>query len=286
MPWGRLGASPAIASCTALETVMVLAVGSLLAVSVIAETPSTRAMLRGIASVSSMVATSRTYTGPLAVWLTTMSPSWRGSPTNPLRTTVASLELDTRVPAGCWSCELWSACWSDVIPRPRACSLARSALTQISRLGAPTTETELTPGTASMARLTWFSATSSIWASGWGPETANVSTGKALVSALTTVGALVAAGSFPRAPATTRSTSTPTRSALAAVLNATVTVDTPWVDVEVSVSMSRSVEIASSMGLVICVSMVSGLAPGAVVVTRTTGALILGTTATPRVRYE
>ena len=78
----------------------------------------------------------------------------------------------------------------------------------------------------------------------------------------------------------------PTRSALAAVVNATVTVDTPWLDVEVNVLMSRSVEMASSMGLVICVSMVSGLAPGSVVVTRTTGALILGTTATPRVRYE
>src|SRR3981081_1349902 len=206
MPSGRLGASAAMAFCTSRETVIVFALGSLLAVSVIAETPSTRAMLRGVASVSLMVATSRTYTGPLAVWLTTMSPSWRGSPTNPLRTTVAYLGLDTRVPAGG---RVWRACWSDLIPRPRACSLARSALTQTSRVGAPTTETELTPGTASMARLTWFSATSSIGSSGWGPETANVSTGNALVSALITVGALAAAQRFPRATEHPRRPPTP-----------------------------------------------------------------------------
>src|ERR1700694_5967607 len=43
MPWGRLGASAAMALRTSRETVMVLALGSLLAVSVTADTPSTRA---------------------------------------------------------------------------------------------------------------------------------------------------------------------------------------------------------------------------------------------------
>jgi hypothetical protein len=57
MSCGRLDASAAIALRTSRETVIVFALGSLLAVSVIAETPSTRAMLRGVASVSSMVAT-------------------------------------------------------------------------------------------------------------------------------------------------------------------------------------------------------------------------------------
>jgi len=70
-----------------------------------------------------------------------------------------------------------------------------------------------------------------------------------LVSPFETVGASAPDGSLPRAPLTTRSTSTPIRSILAAVVNATLTLESPCVEVEVNVSMLFSPAIASSMGL-------------------------------------
>jgi hypothetical protein len=121
-----------------------------------------------------------------------------------------------------------------------------------------------TPGSAVNCFWMTFSARSCISASGSEPERTMVATPKALMSILLTDGASTSDGSRLRTPLTTRSTSTETRSVLAAVLNWTMTVETPDEEIEVKplVSMFWSVAIASSIGLVTLASTVSGSAPG------------------------
>ena len=75
IPCGKLDSSWAIVCWTACETWIVLAFACLVKRSVTAGTPLTRAIEEAGACVSSMVATSLTSTGPLAVSATTMLPS-------------------------------------------------------------------------------------------------------------------------------------------------------------------------------------------------------------------
>src|SRR5579859_1615095 len=82
-----------------------------------------------------------------------------------------------------------------------------------------------------------------------------------------------------------RSTSTGASSEFAAVVNWTATLETPSLEEEVMVSIFGSAATASSMGLVIWLSMVAGSAPGSVVVTRTSGKLTLGVMPTPMDAY-
>jgi hypothetical protein len=121
--------------------------------------------------------------------------------------------------------------------------------------------------------------------SGCCPEKMIVATPKALMSTLVTDGESTSGGSSPRALFTTRCTSTDTRSGLAAVVNCTMTVETPDDEMEVRplVSIFGSVAIASSMGRVTVDSTVCGSAPGYTVVTTTWGKFTFGMIATPSV---
>ena len=109
-----------------------------------------------------------------------------------------------------------------------------------------------------------LSATSWRVVSGCWPENTTVATPAALMSILLTIGGSASVGRRLWAELTTRSTSTETRSALAALVNWTVTVETPCDEIETSpfVSMFGRPAIASSIGRVTFASIVSGSAPG------------------------
>src|SRR5437868_5211219 len=132
-----------------------------------------------------------------------------------------------------------------------------------------------TPGNALNCCWREFSARSSRRVSD-GPERMTVATPWALKSTLLTDGVSASAGNLERTPLTTRWTSTATRSAFAALVNWTLTTDTPDDETEAKPleSIFGNVAMASSMGRVTLASTVAGSAPGYVVVTTACGILM------------
>ena len=170
--------------------------------------------------------------------------------------------------------------------RPYALSRSAFSSSWISRLRSPIRLTDPTSFTVSSACFTFLSAISVSSFRSRGLYTAKLRIGAASGSIFWMFSGRVSRGNWLTTPASLSRTSWTAVSMSRSSVNVIVTRALPWSDDARSSSMPLIVLTASSMRLVICVSISSALAPGSIALTFTTGLSVFGIRSRPRDVYD
>jgi hypothetical protein len=286
MSWGRPFCTSASRAFTRSTTATVLVPDCLRMRRETALAPFRRESVRGSSSASATVAMSRTRTG-LPLKSATMR-SLKDS-TDSMRPSVrrpSSLPPAVSRPPGIstfWRRRASFTCWMD---RLKAVSLSGLTRIWISRFRSPTRVMAPTSLTVSSARLIRLSAISVISRAERWPDTTRARIGAESGSTFSTIGESVPAGSRESTVPTFSRTSLAASCTLRSSTKVAKTCDCPSMELERSSSRPAMVLTASSMALVIWLSISSGAAPGRRVVMVMVGRSTLGKMSTPSCAKE